>query len=112
MTVATAISIVGALVAVFAATAKYFDMEKDKRSELMRFWASAGFWVFVAVAISNSVIGFYSFLAKSEGPSRGEVVVLIMHTFNLIAWGAIAIVTYALRRKTPPPALENVPQAD
>lgn len=75
--------IVGTIIALMGLSIPIAALEESKRDSLVRFWKRWTKIVFLAVLVVNSVLGIWLFWHMAGAPSRGEVLVLLMHIFNL-----------------------------
>jgi hypothetical protein len=75
--------IVGTVIAVIGLSIPIAALEESKRDNLVRFWKRWIKIVFLVVLLVNSPLGIWLFWHSSGAPSRGEILVLLMHIFNL-----------------------------
>lgn len=89
MEVTTVVSIVGMIgagcVAVFTATTTLANMEPEKREWLRQLWARWLNRAFYAVLFVNSPLGILTFWLGSGPVTRGAMLMLLLHFFNLCA---------------------------
>lgn len=89
MEVTTIVSIVGMIgagcVAVFTATTTLANMEPEKREWLRQLWARWLNRAFYVVLFVNSPLGILTFWLGSGSVTRGAVLMLLLHFFNLCA---------------------------
>lgn len=82
-TVAT--SILGVLLTLASLSVAIFALDEQRRGELIRFWRK---WLtvgFVVLILVNSTLGLYLFLIGPAQIVRGDIIRLMLHTFNLLA---------------------------
>lgn len=75
--------IVGSVIALIGLSIPIAALEESKRDNLVRFWKRWIKIVFLLVLLVNSTLGIWLFWHTSGAPSRGEILVLLMHIFNL-----------------------------
>ena len=89
MEVTTVVSIVGMVgagcVAVFTATTTLANMEPEKREWLRQLWARWLNRAFYVVLFVNSPLGILTFWLGGGPVTRGAVLLLLLHFFNLCA---------------------------
>lgn len=75
--------IVGTIIALIGLSIPIAALEESKRDNLVRFWKRWIKIVFLLVLVVNSTFGIWLFWHSTGAPTRGEVLVLLMHIFNL-----------------------------
>lgn len=85
MEVTTVVSIVGVCLTVFTVTMTLANMEPEKRAWLWKLWKRWLSLAFYTVLFVNSPIGILTFWFGDGPPSRGAVIALLLHFFNLCA---------------------------
>jgi len=85
MEVTTVVSIVGVCLAVFTVTMTLANMEPEKRAWLWTLWKRWLSLAFYTVLFVNSPIGILTFWFGDGPPTRGAVIALLLHFFNLCA---------------------------
>lgn len=66
-----------------------YALEEGRRAALLQ-WARSWIWrIFVVVTVCNSILGIYLFGVSVEPVTRGSVLMLVVHIFNLLGVGTI-----------------------
>jgi hypothetical protein len=85
MEVTTVVSILGVFIAVFTVTMTLANMEPEKREWLRQLWTRWLNRAFYVVLFVNSPLGILTFWLGSGPVTRGAVLLLLLHFFNLCA---------------------------
>lgn len=92
--------VVGTAAAVIGAVATVAGLQNEARARLVAWTRHAGRWlwfVFVVAAICNSIAGIILFGIQNGLPTRGDILALVLHLFNLFFISSLALSDAALR---------------
>ena len=96
-------SAVAALAVSVAAAATVAGLKDEGRERLLNWVRHTGRWLyrlFLVVGIGNSVVGAAAFGLATTQPSRGDILLLVLHLFNFFAIGTFALLDVATRHRT------------
>ncbi|MDQ0040854.1 hypothetical protein [Variovorax boronicumulans] len=85
--------IVGTVIAVIGLSIPIAALEESKRNSLVRFWKRWIKIVFLVILLVNSAFGIWLFWHTTGLPSRGQILVLLLHVFNLLGVPFILFMT-------------------
>ncbi len=85
MEVTTVVSILGVFIAVFTVTMTLANMEPEKREWLRQLWSRWFNRAFYVLLFVNSPLGILTFWLGNGPVTRGAVLMLLLHFFNLCA---------------------------
>jgi branched-subunit amino acid transport protein AzlD len=85
--------IVGTVIAVIGLSIPIAALEESKRNSLVRFWKRWIRGAFLAILLINSAFGIWLFWNTTGLPSRSQILVLLLHIFNLFGVPFILLMT-------------------
>lgn len=95
------LSILSAVVSLVTLAVAFASLPDHGWERLAKWWSHLSVWavrLWYAFALITSVFGIAAFGLASGHPSRGDILMLVVHCFNLVFY--IVLIVFALARKS------------